>query len=122
MCGKQKSSKGVISYLEKQEYLLNFLLFWVLEVIHERSGTLTQMMCFWIDRRVKPDVRVYSCFAVACSGLEWIGLVILAYLRHRLEKFLLWDDIILSGYIPVYFKPEAALFGITTRINLSHIK
>jgi len=93
-----------------------------LEEIHGSPVTLTLMTCSWIDGRVKPDLCSY--FAVGWSGLEWIGPVILAYLRRSLEKFLFWDDIILSGYIPhipVYFKPEAAVFGITTRINLSHI-
>jgi len=49
-----------------------------LEEIYESPVTLTLIMFSWMDRRVKPDLSSY--FAVVCSGLEWVGPVILAYL------------------------------------------
>ena len=61
--------------------MLNLSLFWVLEEVHERPVTLTLMKRSWLDRRLKPYLFFY--FAVGCSGREWIGPIILAYLRHR---------------------------------------
>jgi hypothetical protein len=76
MFWKQKSSHSAVLCLDTPDYFINWLLFLLLEDVHEMSLSLTVMMCSWLDWRVKPDLCSY--FSVGFSGLEWISPVILA--------------------------------------------
>jgi hypothetical protein len=65
MFWKQKSSHSVVICLDTPDYFINWLLFLLLEDVHERSLSLTLMMCSWMDWRDQIYVRI----------LPWISLV-----------------------------------------------